>query len=378
MSRFISLGRRSATIFGTAGILMFVMFLVGSSAVEPSSRPSGKETSGQAGSIADRVIDADAGAPAGKLIFRDNFEYEVQRDEVNPQPAFLTIGKWSGIKAINAGRNTAGGYLYTVDRIPGYSGAFPGHDSKRVLVIEGRPGSTQTQTDFWLRFGDAAGPPDQVPADVWFQFWIYLNHYDDPRDKEDQLSGITHGKFLYPSVDGNYPTHPRWLFTIQQSTVLLLKDEDQPRTLTANSPQEFFFRNQFVMRDTVLAKMTKLPDWDCFKLGNTSGDDRVVANKWYLVKLHFDTSRTSGRYEGWLQPLGGKTVKFAEFIDGVTPNFTFKIPEDKIGGHKVVSMPTTLGDFVPGRTKNNKDCWIYLDDFAIADSEEALPKYPGE
>ena len=28
------------------------------------------------------------------------------------------------------------------------------------------------------------------------------------------------------------------------------------------------------------------------------------------------------------------------------------------------------------RAKNNKDSWIYMDDFAMAGSEEALPKYP--
>jgi hypothetical protein len=76
--------------------------------------------------------------------------------------------------------------------------------------------------------------------------------------------------------------------------------------------------------------------------------------------------------------MGGKWVKVAEYIDGVTPNFSFKIPEDRVGGHKMFAMPTTQGahSSIPERAKNNKDMWLYMDDFAMASSEEALPKYP--
>lgn len=40
-------------------------------------------------------------------------------------------------------------------------------------------------------------------------------------------------------------------------------------------------------------------------------------------------------------------------------------------------MPTTLGAYSSwgDRAKNNKDAWIYLDDFAMAKSEDVLPKY---
>ena len=36
-------------------------------------------------------------------------------------------------------------------------------------------------------------------------------------------------------------------------------------------------------------------------------------------------------------------------------------------------MPTTIGEAVPGR--ENRDTWIYMDDFAIATGEGALPTY---
>ena len=52
-------------------------------------------------------------ATAEKPIFQDGFEYEVKRDEVVKEPAFITQGKWSGIKSQNsAGRGA--GYLLAV------------------------------------------------------------------------------------------------------------------------------------------------------------------------------------------------------------------------------------------------------------------------
>lgn len=316
---------------------------------------------------------------AGELLFFDAFEYEVKRDVIDPRPAFLTQGKWSDVKANNTGRNAAG-YLYTTDRIPGYRGTFPGRDSKRVLAIEARPGTFKTQTDFYLKLGDPRGPADQIPGNVWFQFWIYLNYYDDPQDKEDQLSEMIGGKWLYPSPDGSYPTHPRWLLTANHRTHFWPMPEDEPRGYEASSYHEFFFQLEGLgpgNPPVPFANIKKAPDWDRWKMGQMDIDTRVVANRWTLVRLHIDTSTTSGRYEAWLQPLGGKMVKVAEYIDGVTPNFEWKIPSQHVGGHKTVCMPTTSGapSYLAERAANNRDWWIYLDDFSMASSEEKLPKY---
>ena len=92
-----------------------------------------------------------------------------------------------------------------------------------------------------------------------------------------------------------------------------------------------------------------------WKLGHTSLDEHIAANRWQLMKLHMDTSTTSGKFEAWLRPLGGKTVKVAEWIDGVTPDFAWKIPVDKVGGYKVFRIPTTIGGFGE-RAQENKDC----------------------
>jgi hypothetical protein len=108
------------------------------------------------------------------------------------------------------------------------------------------------------------------------------------------------------------------------------------------------------------------PDYNQFKLGQTNVGENLTPNRWTLVKIHIDTSTTSGSYEAWLKPLGGSWVKVAEWIDGVTPDFSWIIPADDVGGHRVLRMPTTINDV---------DSWIYLDDFAMATSEADLPVY---
>jgi len=310
----------------------------------------------------------EAGVPAG-LIFYDGFEYAVERDRRNERPAFIAEGKWAGVKSENS-RGAGLGYLYTVDRIPGYAGPFPGRNSKRVLAIEGRPKTFNNQTDFYLQYGDPKAKRDAVPADVWFQFWLYPNHHDDPADKEDQISGFGRGfKFIYPSVDGGYPTHPAWLFTLGMTSHVSLRDRDKP------------FYAEVASHDLLLsmptesgAEIAKAEPWDRWKLGQTSLDERIAANRWTLVRLHVDTSTVSGRYEAWLTPLGGKPVKVVEWIDGVTEDFSWKIPAEKVGGYRTFRIPTTIGGWGE-RAKENSDCWIYMDDFAMASSEKALPEY---
>jgi hypothetical protein len=112
--------------------------------------------------------------------------------------------------------------------------------------------------------------------------------------------------------------------------------------------------------------------WDRDKLGQTNLSEYMKANRWTLVKMHFDTSTTSGTWEAWLRPMTGEWTKVAEWIDGTTPNFQWKIPEDQIGGHRVLRMPTTVG----GTKKDWYNSWLYLDDFVIAAFEDALPRYP--
>ncbi len=298
--------------------------------------------------------------PKAKLLHFDQFEYRVSRNkDPNGAKAFKKHGGWSGAKAINITGSHAG-YLYTVDRIPGYKGRFPGKDSKSVLAIEARPATFETQTDFYLQYGSGYGSTETVPGNVWFQFWIYPNHYDDPDDDEqDQLSAFTNRfKFIYP-CNSNYPCRQgqlKWLNMLGFTT-------SEPYWADEGNT-ELFMTTVEPFNISINYELAK--EYNKFKIGQTDISENIAPNRWTLVKIHYDTSTSSGKYEAWMRPLGGSWVKVAEWIDGKTPDFSWKIPDDMIGGHRVFRMPTTVDDF---------DSWIYLDDFAMATAEEALPRY---
>jgi hypothetical protein len=303
----------------------------------------------------------DATIPAGVTHF-DDFEYTLDRDSASDPTgvnnAFVNQGGWSYVKAVNI-TGSHNGYLYTVDAIPGYSGSFPGNNSTRVLAIEARPGSMGSQTDFYLQYGGDSATTDTVPANVWFQFWIYPNYYDDPADINDQLSTYDgRFKFIYP-CKSTYPCtegNLNWLYTLGYTTGEPHWANEDQRELYMTTVDPF---NLYI--DYQLA-----PDYNQFKLGQTDVGENLTPNRWTLVKIHIDTSTTSGSYEAWLKPLGGSWVKVAEWIDGETPDFSWIIPAEDVGGHRVLRMPTTIDDV---------DSWLYLDDFAMAISEEDLPVY---
>ena len=293
-----------------------------------------------------------------EAIFFDNFEYDVQRDNPDGRKLFIAKG-WSHAKAVNLTGSHAG-YLYTVDRIPGFKGLFPGKESKYVLAVEGKPTTFNAQTDFYLQYGFKG---KSVPADVWFQFWIYINNYDDPNDKEDQIShfGLKR-KIIYPTKD-RYPTHSGlWLLGCCSSS-------HAPYKMHLGDAAPQFFMH--------LGDLENINYWGRgkkqWKIGQTDLSEQIIPNRWTLVKSHMDTSTTSGKFEQWFKTVNGKWVKVAEWIDGVTPEFEWKIPASDVGGHRAFRIPTTFNQC----RKRNESCdfWIYLDDFVMANSELALPKY---
>lgn len=300
------------------------------------------------------------------IIFFDSFEYSVKRsgDSLNQ---FQNAG-WTGGKAINLngkGQNRGVGYIYTVKKIPGYSGPFPGKNSNYVLALESRASTFNKQTDFYLHYGKKE-VADGLPANLWLQFWIYINSYDDPDDKNDQLSHFgRNGKFIYPTKD-KYPTHSStWLLGMSANSKEPLHHD------LGEWPETFHLH----LADYENIKYRRENGKDNWKIGPTNLDEMFSVNRWILVKLHIDTSSNSGRFEQWLKPMGSKWTKVAEYIDGVTPNFSWKIPDHEVGGHKAFRMPTTHN---PCRPDSSLSCdwWIYLDDFTIANSENALPVYP--
>ena len=92
----------------------------------------------------------------------------------------------------------------------------------------------------------------------------------------------------------------------------------------------------------------------------------MLAGRWYLVKLHIDVSKEQGVYEAWIREKQYATwTKVAEWIGGVTKGFFWPIPAQERVGFRVLAMPTTVN--------GTEDSIVYIDDFAIAKTEEALP-----
>lgn len=292
--------------------------------------------------------------PAPNGLFFDDFEYIANR-ESETQATFQAHG-WNAAKAINITGSHAG-YIYTVETIPGYSGSFPGINSARVLALENRSATVGSQSDFYLEYGEVMDGRDNVPANVWFQFWIYVNH------TTDQPSYIDRGfKFIYPSISGDwYPSNSEhWIIGLGSASY-----EPFWQELGANAT-DAFLRNRTYHGTARYTAASETANVD--KLGQTDLTERIRANRWQLVKIHIDTSNERGnRYESWIKPLNGNWVKVVEWIDGVTPDFEWIIPPERVGGHGVFRMPTTVNP--------NHDWWIYIDDFAMTDSEADLIVY---
>jgi hypothetical protein len=89
------------------------------------------------------------------------------------------------------------------------------------------------------------------------------------------------------------------------------------------------------------------------------------------VKIHYDTTGPDGAFEVWLRALGGEWVEVCDWVAGVTPDFVWTLSPEEAGGHRAFRMPTTLGG-----NQERHDVWLYMDDFAMAASEDALPTYP--
>ena len=297
-----------------------------------------------------------------ELVLFDTFDYVVGRTEANSTaiPKFRAAG-WSQAKRLPTDPGALG-YLYTVSQADmrattGYNGPLPGGGS-RVLKMEVPAGTSQT--DFYL---ELSGGADTIPGDVWFQFWIYSNHYGS------ELGGVvSRNKFIYPS-NNSYPSSTdKWLFIL--SAWSGVPSESVPYGDATGG--------QFapITRDNTVGSINYSAANDSSnrsKLGPNlvpASQGFVQANRWTQVKIHYDTSVANrGVFEVWLRPYGGAWVKTTEWIGGVTPNFTWTgFPA---GGHSSMRMPTTLP--ASSGSVNSAGAYYYMDDFAMATSEDSLP-----
>ena len=216
------------------------------------------------------------------------------------------------------------------------------------------------QTDFYLQFGSENEPSGTIPADVWFQFWMYTTG--------GMTGGFTRSqnKFLYP-CRGSYPCQDlSWLQSLG--------------TFSANPHWVELSNDSEPLPDVFLRLLGTdaawTPGFDAEQeFGHTDTSELILGQRWVLVKIHIDTSGTQGIYEVWLRPMGGREVKVAEHIGGVTPGFEWPIGDRS--GHSVLRMPSTIGNhYVVDNYPESYDVTMYLDDFTIANSEDDLPQYP--
>lgn len=293
------------------------------------------------------------------LIFFDNFEYIVDRSDPNANRIFIEQGRWTGAKTMQSQSPGARGYLYTVNQIPGFNGTFPGNNSQRILAMEALPHTLRFQTDFFLQYGIGADPAyeNAIPSNVWFQFWIYINHHGEQRSQIDA------GKLIYP-CDTAFPCRTnKWLLTFGSWS-------QPPRYKSLGNPSKKGAFLQHPASGSPIVNPSADPD-NRWKFGQTNTSQFMAANRWTLVKIHLDTTTESAVYEAWMRPQGGTWTKVSEWIDGVSPRgFVWR---NTPGGHRVIRMPTTIGHADPKR--RSYDSWIYMDDFAMARTEAGLPTY---
>lgn len=309
----------------------------------------------------DVFIDGGTTLPSG-LLFFDDFNYVVDTNPANAtanRAAYIAAG-WAGAKATNLGDRGARGNLSTVrvSSIPGLVGSAPS-PSPRALRLNSNALTEGGQTDFYLRLGD--GTPNSIPGNVWFQFWLYPN-----RSGAEQSAFHGREKFLYPTQGSAYPSSDlRWLWMLSTDSY----DPSNARSLSAGNAY-------VVSRDAAVSPpnntlAVEYPG-NASKLGQTSIREYIAANRWTLVKIHYDTTSAQGTYECWMRPQGGAWTKVAEWIGGVTPGFTWTIPAQNRGGHHQLVMPST---FPGANVTPSANAWIYMQDFAMATDEASLPVY---
>lgn len=323
----------------------------------------------------DRTLGGET-VPPGVLFF-DDFDYTVTRaaaaNDADGPVQFVNQGPWAAYKDWRTGQESAGGYLYTVDSVPGYDGPLPGGPG-RTLCIEclagsGLTGSPIRETDFYLQMFPEDGAEGALPADVWFQYWMFTN--DNPAVSQE--SRFDNGsKWLYPSRVG-YPVpveEVAWLLS-RSARSGEKGDASAWDTVNTNSGESY----PVVYSDALV--VNPFGD-DPNNVGRNVSTQVIPPNQWVLVKVHLDLSGPQGAWEEWQRPMNGSWTKTAEWIGGVTPGFSWPLSANDNLGHKCLRFPTTMRwrDYGGGDIRGG-DSWTYKRSFAMAGSEADLPTYSG-
>lgn len=299
---------------------------------------------------------------SARVVFEDDFNYLVVEGDAGANQLnspFIDNGPWTRVKSWEF-ESGAGGFVYTVDpaTIPESGGVNPSATSEYVLAMDARPVELGRQTDFYLG-REIDGQDDLVlPADSWVQFWVYFG--------TDEDGNIADGKILYPCRDGHGSCHTHgWIMVAGDYS-------NNPTCEHIGVSEGVFFvvkGNSFTDENGDFYEMSSSDNCDggSHEFGTSAVNDYFRPNTWYLAKYNFDTSTSSGGTEGWIKEYGTDNwVKVMDWVDGVTPGFTWQIEPYRQRGHDYFRLGTTKDDY---------DSVIYFSDFVVATSEDDLPTY---
>jgi hypothetical protein len=246
--------------------------------------------------------------------------------------------------------------------------------------MEARPFTLNGQTDFYLQLGSPEGPIGQIPANHWFQFWVYANNYGQ------EQSRFSEGKWIYPNRATFYPATEDndgyvYMFGLAKRSKTTLYADPCPGGDSVGCDRTYintgWYANSGGVNNHIAYQNTTFGP-------NLSTEPPIMPNTWTLVKLHVDLSGTDPRaapgqavYEQWIRRQGSSQwIKTTEYIGGVTVvnNLPIAFTPEFTDGFRMFRIPTTIGE-----TNNSKgdwfDFWLYLDDFVLATSEADLPVY---
>lgn len=287
-----------------------------------------------------RLYVSSSGDPGAPDVWDATWDFVVNRtdSEATVRSTFQSAGYDEVLNIENGTAETLGGWLYTVDSIPGYAGSFP-EGATRVLCVETNP--TNVEGDLWqadpsLQFWAETSPAGTIPADIWIQWWQYncrSGVQQSTFDGRDKTLYVTQSDPPYPSTD--FP----WL-ALQGSAGF-------QHTTPSNDTDNYLALQS--LRSAVPYDSGSDPV-GYQKMFQNLSSAVITPNAWFQVRMHIDTSGAEGSAEMWIRERGTPTwTKVMEWLPGVTqfdPGNgvgTFQWPtsaEDRAGA-KVMRWPST-------------------------------------
>lgn len=334
----------------------------------PISRMSGNSPSaGGAANIAgaDLVVTL-----SNNELFYDDFAYNVSRTDSNKSsPAtnpFETTGNWVAFKDEVTAVGAAA-YLYTETDKSIVGNIVPNRAGTHFFIFEsiGATKDPDQQTDAFLELGD--NNIGDIPADVWFEYWVYaIDTGSYPGFDGNRF------KFIYPNKEINYPASAtggvEWLVSMgnENSANGICGVTDIGATggyylFSVDSGSDATFD---ALDGSVNCASAN------HHMGHTEDDGGgepikyIQPNQWTQVRIHIDTSGTTGIFQAWMRGLDEAYVLTHDWRDAVSPHASFGWNPIDANGHRRFRLFTT----VPGNVQPSayQDCFIMLGDFCMA------------